>query len=140
MAAWLGIGVVTGMVMGRRGHDTFTWWLLGAVLGPLVILLAMNPRERGGGGTRRPVPGPPADGSPDQVWPARGEPMASAPPPRLTGTAAPTSHHHAAGRHPRSRPRPIHPTRQGRSGRRVAQQAGGAISAMRAGAPVPAKV
>jgi nucleotide-binding universal stress UspA family protein len=35
--AWILIGVVTSFVMGRRGHDPFTWWLVGTVFGPLSI-------------------------------------------------------------------------------------------------------
>jgi hypothetical protein len=42
MAAWLAIGVVTGRTMSRRGHDGFTWLLLGATLGPLVVPLALS--------------------------------------------------------------------------------------------------
>jgi nucleotide-binding universal stress UspA family protein len=46
-AAWLAIGVVLAVVMGRRGFDPFVWWLLGTVLGPLAIVLAVaSGRER----------------------------------------------------------------------------------------------
>ena len=40
-AAWLAIGVVLALVMGRRGYDPFVWWLLGTLLGPLAIVLAL---------------------------------------------------------------------------------------------------
>src|SRR6266498_5236674 len=45
--AWLAIGVVLAAAMGRRGYDPFVWWLLGTVLGPLTIVLAVaSGRER----------------------------------------------------------------------------------------------
>ena len=52
MLIWLTIGVVTGIIMGRAGHDRFGWTLLGAVLGPLVVAPALVFRRRG---TARPV-------------------------------------------------------------------------------------
>jgi hypothetical protein len=48
MVAWLAIGIVTGTTMGRRGHDGFTWLLLGATLGPLVVPLALSTWHRTG--------------------------------------------------------------------------------------------
>jgi hypothetical protein len=41
MLIWALIGVRTSISMGRRGYDRFTWWLLGTVLGPLVLPLAI---------------------------------------------------------------------------------------------------
>lgn len=41
-ALWVVIGVTASLVMGRRGHSSFTWLLLGAVLGPLVIPIGMS--------------------------------------------------------------------------------------------------
>src|SRR6266508_3145829 len=38
--AWVGAGLLVAFVMGRHGHDPFAWWLLGTVLGPLVVALA----------------------------------------------------------------------------------------------------
>lgn len=38
---WLFAGLGAGLVLGRRGHAPFTWVLLGAVLGPLVVPLAV---------------------------------------------------------------------------------------------------
>ena len=35
--AFLAIGVMASVFMGRRGHNPFAWLLLGVVLGPLVI-------------------------------------------------------------------------------------------------------
>jgi nucleotide-binding universal stress UspA family protein len=39
--AWVAIGVVAAIVIGRRGHAPFTWLILGTVLGPLVLPLAL---------------------------------------------------------------------------------------------------
>jgi len=41
-ALWMVIGVAASIVMGRRGYSSFAWFLLGAVLGPLVIPLAFG--------------------------------------------------------------------------------------------------
>ena len=41
-ALWALIGVTASIVMGRRGHSSFSWLLLGAILGPLVIPLALG--------------------------------------------------------------------------------------------------
>ena len=59
MVAWLAIGVATGIAMGRRGHDGFTWLLLGATLGPLVVPLALSTWRRTG----------PTTGAAARVWP-----------------------------------------------------------------------
>ncbi len=40
LAAWLATGLTLAVVMGRRGHGAFQWFLLGAVLGPLALPLA----------------------------------------------------------------------------------------------------
>jgi nucleotide-binding universal stress UspA family protein len=40
-AAWLVIGLAASIVMARRGHDAWVWGVLGALLGPLVIPLAV---------------------------------------------------------------------------------------------------
>jgi nucleotide-binding universal stress UspA family protein len=39
---WVSIGVAASVVMGRRGHSSFTWLLLGALLGPLVVPIAIG--------------------------------------------------------------------------------------------------
>lgn len=39
---WIVIGLVTGIVMGRRGHSWFGWTVIGCVLGPLVIPVAIS--------------------------------------------------------------------------------------------------
>jgi nucleotide-binding universal stress UspA family protein len=41
-AVWIVVGVVSAFVMGRRGHAPFNWLILGAVLGPLVIPVALS--------------------------------------------------------------------------------------------------
>jgi nucleotide-binding universal stress UspA family protein len=37
--AWVAIGILTGLLMARRGHSWFAWTALGVVLGPLVLPL-----------------------------------------------------------------------------------------------------
>jgi hypothetical protein len=54
---WVAIGVVSAVVMGRRGSARFSWLVLGVVLGPLVIPLAL-PRPA------RPDPFPPGVSGP----------------------------------------------------------------------------
>ena len=39
VALWLVIGLVSGTVMARRGHDFRTWFGLGTIAGPLVVRL-----------------------------------------------------------------------------------------------------
>jgi nucleotide-binding universal stress UspA family protein len=46
MAGWIGIGAIEAMVLGRRGFDGFSWFLIGVVLGPLSVLLAWNSARR----------------------------------------------------------------------------------------------
>ena len=40
-ALWVVIGVVSAFVMGRRGHAPYPWLVLGALLGPFVIPVAL---------------------------------------------------------------------------------------------------
>ena len=42
MATWVAVGLVIGIVMGRRGHHAFLWMTLGAVFGPFTIALATH--------------------------------------------------------------------------------------------------
>jgi nucleotide-binding universal stress UspA family protein len=42
VGAWVVIGLTLAVVMGRRGHDRFRWLVVGAVLGPLAIVLAID--------------------------------------------------------------------------------------------------
>jgi hypothetical protein len=46
LAAWLATGVIAGIVMGRRRHDRFPWWLLGVAFGPLLLPLALGGEHR----------------------------------------------------------------------------------------------
>ena len=39
---WLAIGLVLSLVMGRRGHAPFGWFLVGTALGPLALVLALT--------------------------------------------------------------------------------------------------
>jgi nucleotide-binding universal stress UspA family protein len=40
--AWLVIGAALSLVLGRRGHSGFSWFVLGTLLGPLAIGLAIS--------------------------------------------------------------------------------------------------
>ncbi len=42
---WLAIGLVLAIVMGRRGHNSFGWLVLGTVLGPFGVVLAFDARH-----------------------------------------------------------------------------------------------
>ena len=42
---WLVIGVLLGIVMGRRGHSGFGWLVLGTILGPLAVVLAIDAKR-----------------------------------------------------------------------------------------------
>ena len=46
-AVWLTIGLVLSLVLGRRGHDGFTWLVIGTLLGPLALLLALDAVQNG---------------------------------------------------------------------------------------------
>jgi hypothetical protein len=43
MATFVCIGFVLAIVMGRLGHSPFAWGVLGLVLGPIALLLALPP-------------------------------------------------------------------------------------------------
>jgi nucleotide-binding universal stress UspA family protein len=45
-AVWVGVGLLLALVMGRHGHDPFAWWLLGTLLGPLALPLAISAQRR----------------------------------------------------------------------------------------------
>jgi nucleotide-binding universal stress UspA family protein len=47
-ATWVGVGLLLALVMGRHGHDPFAWWLLGILLGPLALPLAVSAERRRG--------------------------------------------------------------------------------------------
>ena len=42
--AWLSIGLTLSLVMGRRGHDAFSWLILGTLFGPLGAVFAVEAR------------------------------------------------------------------------------------------------
>lgn len=44
---WFAIGVALSVAMGRRGHNSFGWFVLGSVLGPLAVVLALDARRHG---------------------------------------------------------------------------------------------
>jgi nucleotide-binding universal stress UspA family protein len=46
VVTWIAIGVITAIVMGRRGHRPYSWALLGAVLGPLIVPLMISAARR----------------------------------------------------------------------------------------------
>jgi hypothetical protein len=46
MAAWLATGIAAGIVMGRRRHDHFPWWLLGVAFGALMVPLVLGTERR----------------------------------------------------------------------------------------------
>ena len=41
VAGWTGIGALLSVVMGRRGHSATTWLVMGVLLGPFAIVLAL---------------------------------------------------------------------------------------------------
>jgi nucleotide-binding universal stress UspA family protein len=45
ICGWIGIGLVLSLAMGRRGHDVWGWFVLGALLGPLAFALAIDARR-----------------------------------------------------------------------------------------------
>lgn len=44
-ASWAAIGLLLSIVMGRRGHNSFGWLVLGTLLGPLAVALAVDARR-----------------------------------------------------------------------------------------------
>jgi nucleotide-binding universal stress UspA family protein len=45
VVTWVAIGLTLSVVMGRRGHDAWAWMVLGTLLGPLAIALAIDERR-----------------------------------------------------------------------------------------------
>jgi nucleotide-binding universal stress UspA family protein len=39
---WCSIGVAISYLMARRGHDAYSWWLVGFVFGPLALALMLD--------------------------------------------------------------------------------------------------
>jgi len=46
LAAWLATGIIAAIVMERRRHHWFPWWLLGVAFGPLLVPLALGAEDR----------------------------------------------------------------------------------------------
>lgn len=46
LTTWLVIGIILAFAMGRRGHAPFTWLVLGALLGPFGVILAVDAVRR----------------------------------------------------------------------------------------------
>jgi nucleotide-binding universal stress UspA family protein len=42
---WATIGLILSIVMGRRGHNSIEWLVLGTLLGPLALVLAFDARR-----------------------------------------------------------------------------------------------
>lgn len=77
--AWIALGLGTGWVMGRRGHETFPWTVIGLMLGPVAALgaaiqLRIPPTDE----PRVYDPGPPRPAGVDVLVGADGSPEARA--------------------------------------------------------------
>jgi nucleotide-binding universal stress UspA family protein len=46
LVIWVSLGLITGLIMGRRGNSWFGWAVIGCVLGPLVIPVALSTARR----------------------------------------------------------------------------------------------
>lgn len=44
--SWVAIGLITSYVMGRRGYGVFSWGVLGAIFGPLTLVLVADRLRR----------------------------------------------------------------------------------------------
>jgi nucleotide-binding universal stress UspA family protein len=44
-ASWFAIGLALAVVMGRRGHSSFGWLVVGTIMGPMAILFAIDARR-----------------------------------------------------------------------------------------------
>jgi nucleotide-binding universal stress UspA family protein len=42
LLGWVSIAVVLAMALGRRGFDSFSWFLIGMVLGPIALVIAWS--------------------------------------------------------------------------------------------------
>ncbi len=77
-AAWVGAGLLVALVMGRHGHDPFAWWLLGTVLGPLVVPLVISAERHRAERARLVRAGEPGRGPVDVLVGIDGSPEAAA--------------------------------------------------------------
>jgi nucleotide-binding universal stress UspA family protein len=55
---WLATGVLLSIVMGRRGHNGFGWLVMGTLLGPFGVALAVDAGRHGERLEPQSVPGP----------------------------------------------------------------------------------
>ena len=62
---WLLVGSLIAFFMARRGHASFTWWVVGVVLGPLAVPIAIAADRRPPGPGRVIEPGRPGSGPVD---------------------------------------------------------------------------
>ena len=79
MVTFACIGFVLAMVMGRLGHSPFAWGLLGLVLGPIALLLALvEVRSERPWWTRLVASGDPGSGPVDVLVGIDGSPESAA--------------------------------------------------------------
>jgi nucleotide-binding universal stress UspA family protein len=71
---FLCIGFVLAVVMGRLGHSPFAWGLLGAVFGPIALLLALVAAKTQRSWSRLVAPGAPGSGPVDVLVGIDGSP------------------------------------------------------------------
>jgi hypothetical protein len=82
MVTFVCIGFVLAIVMGRLGRSPFAWGLLGLVLGPIAMLLALvEVRNERPWWTRLVASGDPGSGPVDVLVGIDGSPESAAPPP-----------------------------------------------------------
>jgi nucleotide-binding universal stress UspA family protein len=76
---WVAIGLALSVLMSRRGHEGCSWFVIGAVLGPLAIAPALSAlRHRTGDNAQLLQTGTPGSGSTDVVVGFDGSPEARA--------------------------------------------------------------
>lgn len=46
LVGWVVVGLVVWVAMRRRGHDSFSWLVFGLFLGPLALVIALDPWRR----------------------------------------------------------------------------------------------
>jgi hypothetical protein len=78
MATFACIGVVLGVVMGRLGHGAWGWGLLGLVLGPIALILALMAVKDEHPWSRLVARGAPGSGPVDVLVGIDGSPESSA--------------------------------------------------------------
>jgi len=67
LVGWLLVGLSLSLLIGRRGYDGFSWLVLGALLGPLAIVLAIETGLRSKAQEPRVLAGGPAGAGPVDV-------------------------------------------------------------------------